>query len=89
MLLKKKRVYGYTSIGGRDEIIPEEVEAVRYFMNRLMKLPDTMPVNAMVDILIKEAKEKKFPLPPEGDWTRKVVEKILNSPIYIGGRLII
>jgi hypothetical protein len=71
----EEKVYGFQNI-------PEEIEAIKYFFNRFSEFPDKMASKEILNILVKEAVEKQFPLPPEGKWSKEIIENILKNTAY-------
>ena len=84
-IMLKERTYGYSNIESRQQIgiIPEEEAAVKYLFQRFVILSERKSLSKTYKILVREAKEKGFPPPPEG-WNKKSIEKILSDPIYVG-----
>lgn len=88
MVLKSK-VYGYRNNEAENkvDIVPEEIEAVKYIHGRFHTgYPTTWSADKKVGAIVKEAKVKNFPVPPSGYWNKKVVVKILMDSIYSGRR---
>ena len=85
MLLKVK-TYGYINnvFETKIDLVPEEIEAVKYLHERYVELSSLGSFDKKVGALVKEAKAKNFPVPPNGYWNKKAITKILMDSIYSG-----
>lgn len=81
-------IYGYINnvTENKIDLVPREIEAVKFLHDKFFsgEYPSTWSTDKKVGALVKEAKAKSFPVPPNGYWNKKAVTKILMDSIYSG-----